>query len=190
MKLLNRLASDRWAVRQWLAAFGLGMGLPLLTSCSGPKLEMRAYRIVFSQNSTDNPWRRAMLAGMQRELIFHPEVQFRMLDAGGSSQRQQAQIRALASGEVDLLIVSPNETVPLTAAVEETYERGVPVLLLLLDRRVNSRRYTAFVGGSNLEVGRTAARYAASLLRRQGDQRQRQRNGSTGARSRKRSRRR
>ena len=104
---------------------------------------------------------------MERELSFHPEMQLRMLDAHDNSQRQQEQIRELVRGGIDLLIVSPQEAGPVTPAVEEAYQRGIPVVLL--DRRITSEQYTAFVGGNNLEVGQTAARYAARLLKEHGN---------------------
>ncbi|WP_022824931.1 substrate-binding domain-containing protein [Hymenobacter norwichensis] len=143
----------------WLLAV-----LWLLQSCTTP--EKPKYRIGFSQCSTTGSWRQAVLAGMERELSFHPEVQLRMLDAQDNSQRQQQQIRELLRGGLDLLIVSPYEAGPVTPAVQEAYRRGIPVVLL--DRRITSQDYTAYVGGDNLEVGQAAATYAARLLHEQG----------------------
>ncbi|MBJ6108704.1 substrate-binding domain-containing protein [Hymenobacter sp. BT523] len=137
-----------------------------MSACSGPAARP-SYRIGFSQCSTGGTWRQAVLAGMERELSFHPEMQLRMLDAHDNSQRQQEQIRELVRGGIDLLIVSPQEAGPVTPAVEEAYQRGIPVVLL--DRRITSEQYTAFVGGNNLEVGQTAARYAARLLKEHGN---------------------
>nr|WP_303310964.1 substrate-binding domain-containing protein [Hymenobacter sp. BT730] len=145
--------------------FFLTVGLGLLTGCSH-SVKKPAYRIGFSQCSTSGPWREAMLAGMKRELSFHSEAQLRMLDAQDNSQRQQQQIRELLRGGIDLLIVSPYESGPVTPAVEEAVNQGVPVVLL--DRRTASPRYTAYVGGDNMEVGQTAARYAARLLYQHG----------------------
>ncbi|AII50717.1 substrate-binding domain-containing protein [Hymenobacter sp. APR13] len=135
----------------------------LLAGCAEPA-KTPAYRIGFSQCSTSGPWREAMLNGINRELSFHPEVQLRTTDAHDNSDLQQQQIRTLVQGGLDLLIVSPYEAGPVTPAVEEAYAQGIPVLLL--DRRTASQRYTAYVGGDNLEVGQTAARYGARLLGR------------------------
>ncbi|MCR5886901.1 substrate-binding domain-containing protein [Hymenobacter sp. J193] len=149
----------------WLSGLLLAVAVLLLSSCSRQAPAPR-YRIGFSQCSTNGPWRQAMLAGMERELSFHPEVALRMLNANDNSQVQQQQIRQLLREGVDLLIVSPYEAGPVTPAVEEAIAQGVPVVLL--DRRTASPRYTAYVGGDNLEIGKTAARYAASLLRQRG----------------------
>ena len=86
--------------------------------------------------------------------------------ANDNSAVQRQQIRELLDGGIDLLIVSPYESAPVTPAVEEAVARGVPVVLL--DRRTASPRYTAYVGGNNLEVGQTAARYAARVARELG----------------------
>ncbi|WP_324678160.1 substrate-binding domain-containing protein [Hymenobacter sp. GOD-10R] len=139
--------------------------LLLLGACDGPA-KPRTYRIGFSQCSTAGTWRQAVTAGMERELSFHPELQLQVTDAQSNSQLQQKQIRELLREGIDLLIVSPQEAGALTPVVAEAYQRGIPVVLL--DRRIASAQYTAFVGGDNLEAGKTAARYAARLLKERG----------------------
>ena len=107
-----------------------------------------------------------MLAGMEKELVFHPNVQFKMLDAHNNSDLQRQQVNELIRQRVDLLLISPNQSGPLTALAEVAYNQGIPVVIL--DRRTTSRLYTAYVGGNNPEVGRTAGNYAAQLLHRRG----------------------
>jgi ABC-type sugar transport system substrate-binding protein len=103
---------------------------------------------------------------MERELNFHSELRLRVMDAHDNSQQQQEQIRELLREGIDLLIVSPQEAGALTPVVEEVYRRGIPVILL--DRRIASAQYTAFVGGDNVEAGKIVARYAARLLKGRG----------------------
>jgi signal transduction histidine kinase/DNA-binding response OmpR family regulator len=107
-----------------------------------------------------------MLAGMERELSFHPAARLRMLNAHSDSELQVRQIQQLLQEGIDLLIVSPNMAAPLAPAVEAAWARHVPVVLL--DRRTTAPHYTAYVGASNEEIGRTAAQYAARLLHQQG----------------------
>ncbi|MBT9395258.1 substrate-binding domain-containing protein [Hymenobacter sp. NST-14] len=111
-------------------------------------------------------WRQAMLAGMQKELTFNPNVRFRMRDARNDTDRQRRQIQQFIREGVDLLIISPNQSGPLTELAEAAYHQGIPVVIL--DRRTASHLYTAYVGGNNLEVGRTAGHYAAQLLGQRG----------------------
>jgi signal transduction histidine kinase/DNA-binding response OmpR family regulator len=108
-----------------------------------------------------------MLAGMQKELSFYPEVRFRIKDAHDDSRLQERQIREFLNEKVDLLIVSANEAEPVTPIVEEAFNRGIPVVIL--DRRTTSKLYTAYVGGNNLEVGKAAGNYVGNLLEGRGN---------------------
>ncbi|HEX8349039.1 MAG TPA: hypothetical protein VF598_03690, partial [Hymenobacter sp.] len=74
-----------------------------LVSCA-PIAQERVYRIGFSQCTTNDAWRRAMLAGMEKELSFHPNVRFQMLDAHNNSELQGQQVRELIRQRVDLLL--------------------------------------------------------------------------------------
>lgn len=130
-------------------------GLLLCVDCrdNGPD---EKYRIGFSQ-CCDDAWRDVMNAEMYRELAFRPEVSFEMRVANSDSEKQVRQIRELVQQGIDLLIVSPHESKPLTPVIEEVYKAGIPVILI--DRKTDSDLYTAYVGADNYEIGRTAARY-------------------------------
>ena len=136
-----------------------------LASCTPAEREP-VYRIGFSQCTNGDAWRKAMLAGMEKELSFHPNVQFQMLDARNDTELQRRHIQEFIRQRVNLLLISPNQATPLAELVDTAYARGIPVIIL--DRRTTSPHYTAYVGGNNLEVGRTAARYAAQLLHERG----------------------
>jgi signal transduction histidine kinase/DNA-binding response OmpR family regulator len=146
----------RWLVLLWWL---------LLGGCAAPAPPK--YRIGFSQCTNGDAWRLAMLAGMQKELSFYPQVSFRMKDARDNSALQEQHIREFLKEGIDLLIVSANEAGPVTPIVEEAYNRGIPVVIL--DRRTTSQLYTAYVGGNNQEVGQTAGNYVSSLLHQHGN---------------------
>jgi signal transduction histidine kinase/DNA-binding response OmpR family regulator len=126
----------------------------------------KRYTIGFSQCTGGDEWREEMLRGMKRELAFHSDVAFLYKDAQYNTQRQVRQIRELVGAGVDLLIVSPNEDQPITPIVEAVYRKGIPVVVV--DRRISSRAYTAYVGGNNYEVGKTAGQYIGALLNGKG----------------------
>ena len=105
-----------------------------------------------------------MLAEMKRELSFHDNLEFIYKEAGGDSKKQIDQIKELVKEQIDLLIVSPNEKQPLTPVIEKVYDSAIPVVLV--DRGITSKKYTAFIGASNFEVGQNAGRYAVSLSKR------------------------
>ena len=108
-----------------------------------------------------------MWAEMKRELSFHDNIRLIYKEAGANSQTQVAQIQDLLKEGIDLLIVSPNEVNPLTPIIEKVYDSGIPVVVV--DRRTGSNKYTAFIGASNYEVGQNAGRYAASILKGNGN---------------------
>ncbi|QMU29471.1 substrate-binding domain-containing protein [Adhaeribacter radiodurans] len=136
----------------------------LIPACK--EKEAPKYVIGFSQCTGDDAWRRDMLRGMQRELAFHPEVDFLYRDAKGNSGKQVEQIKELLTSNINLLIVSPNEAEPITPVVEQAYQNGIPVVVV--DRKTASSFYTAYVGGNNYEVGKTAGQYIGAYLHGKG----------------------
>ncbi len=146
---------------RWIAIFYL-----LLSACSN-KPAARKFTIGFSQCLGSDDWRKTMLTEMNRELSFHNNIVLLYQDAEASSQRQVGQIEDLIRQHIDLLIVTPNEAKPLTPIIEKVYDAGIPVVVV--DRKIDSKKYTAFIGASNYEVGQDAGIYAASLLKGKGN---------------------
>ena len=138
----------------------------LLNSCT-PEKSVKRFTIGFSQCTGADKWRQTMLAEMRRELSFLQNVDFLYKDADGNSQTQIRQIKELVNQHIDLLIVSPNEVQPLSGIIQEVYDAGIKVVVV--DRRTDSKKYTAFVGAENFEVGQNAGRYAVSLLKGKGN---------------------
>ncbi|HEX5171670.1 MAG TPA: substrate-binding domain-containing protein [Cyclobacteriaceae bacterium] len=99
---------------------------------------------------------------MRGELVFHPEMELLYRDAENSSERQIGDIEYFINNKVDLLIVSPNETDPITPVVEKAFQSGIPVIMV--DRKINSSMYSAYIGANNYEVGKLAGNYIADIL--------------------------
>jgi signal transduction histidine kinase/DNA-binding response OmpR family regulator len=124
------------------------------------------YHIGFSQCCND-AWRDVMNGEMTRELLVQTELELIMKVAQNNSDQQIEQIRALVAEGIDILIVSPNESRPLTPVIEEVYKAGIPVILI--DRKIDSDLYTAYIGADNTEVGETAGLYIASIFEQGGE---------------------
>ncbi len=131
-------------------------------SCSS-KIDtpLKNYKIGFSQCTGDNKWRNATLDAVNRELTFQPGSELLYKNAEDNSDLQIQHIRELIKQNIDILLVSPNEAKPLTPIVEEVYNKGIPVVVI--DRRILSDRYTAFVGADNYEIGKMAGLYISNL---------------------------
>lgn len=134
------------------------------TSCSYQ--EEHQYHIVFLQCCHDE-WRDVMNSEMRRELAFHPEIKLEIIDSYSSTEKQVEQVRALAKQKIDLLIVTPNEAKPLTAAIEGIYRAGIPIIFV--DRKTDSEQYSAFIGADNYEIGKTAGKFIASQFKEHGN---------------------
>jgi signal transduction histidine kinase/DNA-binding response OmpR family regulator len=139
--------------------------LPLLvagiisTGCQKKSVKT-TYTIGFSQCVGDELWRKSMLDEMKLELSLYPGTEFVYADAERNSKKQIEQVRSMVQQGIDLLIISPNEQQPLTAIVEEVYNKGIPVVVL--DRKTSSSLYTAYVGADNYLIGKMAGQYIGS----------------------------
>lgn len=151
---------------QYILLFLGSLLLLFLSACSGKK-EQEQFTIAFSQCVESDLWRKTMLEEMKRELSFHRNITFLYKQADGNSQKQIQQVKEFLQKDIDLLIISPNEADPLTPVVEETYKKGIPVIVV--DRKISTSLYSAYVGGDNYEVGKMAGQYAAQLLNGKGN---------------------
>lgn len=131
--------------------------------------EHKPIRIGLSQINCIDDWRKNMNEEMIREIGFYPDlkIDFIIKNANDNSAKQKQDILDLCKQDIDILIVSPNEAEPLTQVVSEVYNKGIPVILV--DRKINSDKYTAFVGGDNYQIGIEAGKYAVHLLHEKGN---------------------
>ncbi len=123
------------------------------------------YRIGVSQCS-DDEWRYKMNNEILREALFYDGVEVEIRTAKDNNRNQIEDIRYFMDAKVDLLIVAPNEAADITPVVEEAYSQGIPVVLV--DRKILSEQYTAFVGADNYEIGRDVGHYIVSRLNGKG----------------------
>lgn len=122
----------------------------------------RQYLIGMSQCNLGEPWRVQMNADVERAAKAHPNLKVVFKDAQNDSLRQRAQVEELAQEKIDLLIISPKESAPLTKPVAEVHAKGVPVIVL--DRAVEGDAYTTFIGADNVRIGRAAGKWARETL--------------------------
>ena len=136
-----------------------------LFGCDNLPKEQHSYRIGFSQ-CTNDEWRGKMNRDMLREAMLYDNISLNILTANGDNNQQIEDIRYFIESGVDLLVVSPNEAVAITPAVEEAYNKGIPVIVV--DRNVLTDCYTAFVGANNYQIGQAVGGYVRGLLPRGG----------------------
>ena len=135
--------------------------LIVLCGCTSPGKQKR-HVIGLSQCMLDDAWREAMVNDMRIEASNYDDVEIIIKDAQNNNETQIQQIRDLIRQKVDVLIISPYQSEPITAVAEEAYRAGIPTIIT--DRKVNTDQYTSFVGANNYEIGLAAGNYAAHYL--------------------------
>lgn len=136
--------------------------LAIISSCStGDK----KYRIGVSQCS-DDIWRDKQNTELKMAAYFHDNVDLKFAAAYDSDERQIQQIDSLVNEGIDLLIVAPNQIATISPAIDRTFEKGIPVIVF--ERKTNSRKYTAYMGADNYEMGKLMGEYIATRLQGKG----------------------
>src|SRR6476660_7477542 len=126
------------------------------------RAQAKKYRFGFSQVTTVEPWRVQFNKDMIKEAAKHPELELIITDGQDKTEKQVADVENLIQQGVDILLVSPKESAGLTGVVLKAIDAKIPVIIL--DRNVETDKYTQFVGGDNKLIGREAGKYTVELL--------------------------
>src|ERR1019366_2778537 len=128
-----------------------------------PAMAAGKWKVGFSQCTTLEPWRVQFNKDIQAEAKNHPEVELIITDGQDKTEKQVADCENLIVQQVNVLLVSPKESAGLTGVVEKAIDAKIPVIVL--DRNVDTKRITQFIGGDNALIGKAAGEYAVKLLR-------------------------
>ena len=153
MKMLREM---RWCNSAFMA--GLFSLLVFITGCK----EGTPHYVIGMSQCSDDSWRHKMNDEILREAMFYDGVSVEIRSAHDDNKKQIEDIRHFIDKKVDLLIVAPNEAAPITPVVEEAFDKGIPVIMV--DRKILSDKYTAFMGADNYEIGREVGNYLAAKL--------------------------
>jgi ribose transport system substrate-binding protein len=122
----------------------------------------KKYRFGFSQVTTVEPWRVQFNKDMKKEAEKHSNLELIITDGQDKTEKQVADVENLIRQGVDVLLISPKESAGLTGVTLKAIEAGIPTIIL--DRNVDTDKYTQFIGGDNVEIGRAAGEYTVKLL--------------------------
>lgn len=134
----------------------------LLCSCGN---KPKKYIIGVSQCSMDT-WREKLNSELKTAEYLNDSVEVRLASADDDNASQLSQINYFIDQGVSLLIVSPNEVKAISPALERAQQKGIPVVLV--DRKTQSKKYTAFIGCDNYLLGKLAGNYIAQRLNGKG----------------------
>lgn len=134
----------------------------LLCSCGN---KPKKYIIGVSQCSMD-AWREKLNSELKTAEYLNDSVEVRLASADDDNASQLSQINYFIDQGVSLLIVSPNQVNAISPALERAQQKGIPVILV--DRKTQSKKYTAFVGCNNYLLGKLVGDYIAQRLNGKG----------------------
>lgn len=134
----------------------------LLCSCGN---KPRKYIIGVSQCSMD-AWREKLNSELQTAEYLNDSIEVRLTSADDDNDSQLSQINYFIDQGVSLLIVSPNQVNTISPALERAQQKGIPVILV--DRKTQSKKYTAFIGCDNYLLGKLVGDYIAQRLKGKG----------------------
>ncbi|WP_296623569.1 substrate-binding domain-containing protein [Marivirga sp.] len=142
--------------------FYIFMILIFLNSCTSGEFQQN-YKIGFSQAMTTDNWRREMNRAMEIEVSMYPDIGLEIRDSENNIQLQISQIEKFIEEGVNVLIVSPIQSIPLTPVIEKAMNAGIPTIII--DRKISGSNFTAYLGANNIEIGKNAGRYIISHLK-------------------------
>jgi ABC-type sugar transport system substrate-binding protein len=125
------------------------------------KSEGVEFVIGMSQANLTEPWRISMNEEIVNEAKKYNNLKVIYKDAGGDTNRQKKDIEDLMDSDIDLLIVSFDDTKELTPLVSKAY-KSIPVIVL--DRAIEGFDYTLYIGPDNVSIGRQAGELASELI--------------------------
>lgn len=134
----------------------------LLCSCAN---KPKKYIIGVSQCSMD-AWREKLNSELKTAEYLNDSIELRLASADDDNDSQLSQINYFIDQGVSLLIVSPNQVNTISPALERAQQKGIPVILV--DRKTQSKKYTAFIGCDNYLLGKLVGDYIAQRLNGKG----------------------
>lgn len=128
---------------------------------SPPKLAKKDhYKVGFSQNASNNPWRLAETASIKDEANKRGDTLV-YADASNSADKQVADVQSMIAQKVDVILLAPITEKALVPAVLQAKTACIPVILI--DRDVDhtlaqpNKDYVTFIGSDFIQQGKRVA---------------------------------
>lgn len=123
---------------------------------------IKKYIIGMSQPNFSDTWRSTFNDELREAVKKYPEFELVIMNGQRDNNKQISDIKGLIDKNVDVLMISPNEALPLTDIINRAYKTGIPVILI--DRKTESDCYTQYIGCDNETIGRMAGEWVLNKL--------------------------
>lgn len=129
--------------------------------------EGKSVTIGFSVPAADHGWIAAITKNGEDQAKVFNDVTLNAVEATNDVQEQIAAIETLINGDVDVLVILPNDGAQVTQTARKAMDAGIPVVNL--DRIFSSPlAYRSWIGGDNYGMGVSAGTYIGQRLRDDG----------------------
>lgn len=119
-------------------------------------------KIGVSLPSPANQFVGAIVENVQTEAAIDSDKYDVKVVVSDDPNAQVSAIEDLMLEELDVLLVLPLDSAPVTPICEKAYDEGIKVVIL--DRGIESDKYTTFIEGDNYGIGVSAANYIGEKL--------------------------
>lgn len=154
------------------AAVTLGLlGGPVLAEDATQPVPKKHYLIAFSNGDMNNSWRAAFVNSMEqwgkKFKDVGPGVDYVWTNSAGDSAKQLQDAQTLLAQKPDMLILSPNQSVPLDPVIDMATKANVPLMVIdrSLERKPPTGTYVLNITQNYAISGMTMAAYALEHLK-------------------------
>ena len=139
-----------------------------LFACLACQRERNPRYVIGVSQCSEDLWRQTMNEELKHEVaLYQADAEVLIRSVKDDTPKQIADIEWFIEQKVDVLVVSPNESEACTPVIEKAYQQGIPVILV--DRKIATESYTAYVGANNYQIGKEAGLYAIGVLKGKGN---------------------
>ena len=139
-----------------------------LFACLACQRERNPRYVIGVSQCSEDLWRQTMNEELKCEVaLYQADAEVLIRSVKDDTPKQIADIEWFIEQKVDVLVVSPNESEACTPVIEKAYQQGIPVILV--DRKIATESYTAYVGANNYQIGKEAGLYAIGVLKGKGN---------------------
>lgn len=124
-------------------------------------VEGEVYRVAISLPPADNAWQAALLGFIQEAVKDDTEIEWTVVNAVDNADQNNI-LSTFRDGGYDVIACLPGDGTLMTSIMEEIYDDGTPTIII--DRAIESDKYTSFVAEDNYSCGVMAADFIGNFF--------------------------
>lgn len=124
-------------------------------------VEKETYRVAISLPPADNAWQAALLGSIEAVIAGDTEIEWTVVNAVDNADQNNI-LSTFKDGGYDVIACLPGDGTLMTSIMEEIYDDGTPTIII--DRAIESDKYTSFVAEDNYSCGAMAAEFIGNFF--------------------------